>query len=71
MTNTESSQQKVESYQSSSWAHLNRFTCALNRFILHAFLGCLLLSESIDSFSESIHYVVFMQKFSLTSPHYI
>jgi len=71
LTYTESNQQKVESYQSSSWAHMNRFTCALNRFILHAFLGFLLLYESFHSFSESIHYVVFMRKFSLTSPHYI
>ena len=71
LTYTESIQHKVESYHSSSWAHLNRFTCALNRFILHAFLGCLLLSESLHSFSESIHLVVFVRNFSLITPHYI
>jgi hypothetical protein len=65
LTCTESIHLKVESYHSSSWAYLNRFTHALNRFILHAFLGCLLLCESIHSFSESIDQVVFVQNFAL------
>jgi hypothetical protein len=60
-----------EWYHSSSWAHLNRFICTLNRFILHAFLSCLLLSESIHSFSELIHQGVFVRNFTLITPHYI
>jgi len=45
----------------------NSFTSEL----LHAFLGCPLLSESIHSFSESIQSDDFVLKFSLNSPFYI
>jgi len=71
LTCTESIHLKVGSYHSSSWAHLNRFTHALNHFILHVFLSCLLLSESIHSFSESIYQVVFVRNFALITLHYI
>jgi len=71
LTCTESIHLKNESYHSSSWAYLNRFTHTLNRFILHAFLECLLLSQSIHSFSESIHHVVYVRNLCLVTPLYI
>jgi len=71
LTCTESIHKRLESYQSSFWVHLNRLKYVLNRFILHAFLVCFLLSESTQPFSESIQFVYFLRKLSLFTPYYI
>jgi len=71
MTLTESIQLKHESYQSSSWVHLNRYINTPNCFILHAFSVCFLLSELIQPFIESIHSVKSVRKLCLVTPPYI
>jgi len=71
LTLTESIQLKHESYQSSSWVHLNQFINTLNCFIFHAFSVCFLCSESIQSIIESIHSVKSVRKLCLVTSHYI